>query len=410
MRTSSEPRTTSRPGRVRLALAAALVAGAAVHTLPAAAGDRVLHVDSTADAVDAAPGDGACRTALATCTLRAAVMEANAGLGPDTIVVPAGRYELAIAAFPSRGQTQENDAANGDLDLTDTVTIRGAGARSTVVDANGTDRVFASQHRTRVTMSDLTITGGRLDGNASGGGFWNLGFVTFDRVHLVDNEGAYGGAVFNSPLTHMVLRHSLVSGNRSGEGGGIRVDSSAEILNSTISGNSLFAVDQNRRPGELSGYGGGIDHRGGGDLTIVNSTITRNTALKGGGGLNTSQSYTPVSDAVGMGVVRLRNSIVAGNTSAEGAHDCRAAGMVLVSAGHTLDGDGSCATTGVTDLPGRDPLLSALGNHGGPTDTHVPLPRSPAIDAASLDGCPSHDQRGVARPRGRGCDLGAVER
>lgn len=398
-----------RSATVRVA-AASLLLGAGAVAVPVSAGDRALHVDALADAVDDAPGDGACRTSTGACTLRAAVMEANAYPGADTILVPPGRYVLSIAAVPSRGQTQENDAGNGDLDLSDTVTIRGAGARRTVVDAAGTDRVFASQHRTRVTMSDLTITGGRLDGNASGGGFWNLGFVTFDRVHLLDNEGAYGGAVFNSPLTHMVLRDSLVSGNRSGEGGGIRVDSGAEILNSTISGNTLFDVDQTRRPSEFSGYGGGIDHRGGADLTIVNSTITGNLALKGGGGVNTSQSYTPLTAAVGLGVVRLRNSIVAGNRSLAGEQDCRAAGMVLESAGHTLDGDGTCGTSGPTDMPRQQPRLSGLADHGGPTDTHRLLPRSPAVDAGSAEACPRADQRGVPRPRGRACDIGSFER
>lgn len=397
------------PTGLRFVLAALLLGGGVV-ALPSSAVDRTMRVDSTADAVDANPGDGACRTAGGTCTLRAAVMEANVFPGPDIVVLPAGHFVLSIPAVPARGQTQENDAGNGDLDLSDTITIRGAGARRTTVDADGTDRVFASQHRTQVSMSDLTITGGRLDGNASGGGFWNLGFVTFDRVHLVDNEGAYGGAVFNSPLTHMVLRDSLVSDNRSGEGGGIRVDSSAEIVNSTISGNSLFEVDQVRRPDEFSGYGGGIDHRGGGDLTIVNSTITDNDALKGAGGVNSSQSYTPLTDQVRVGVVRVRNSIIAGNRSVEGPQDCRAAGMVLTSTGHTLDGDGTCGTAGPTDLPMRRPLLGPLANNGGQTDTHAVLAQSPARDAAGADGCPSHDQRGVPRPRGRACDIGAYER
>ncbi len=391
------------------ALLGAVALLAAVGAASPAAADRVLRVDSTVDAVDADPTDGACRTAEGVCTLRAAVMEANAVLGADTIEVPAGRYVLTIPAFPQRGQTQENDAGNGDLDLSDTVVIRGAGARQTIVDADGTDRVFASQHRTVASLSDLTITGGRLDGSASGGGFWNLGTVTFDRVHLVDNEGAYGGAVFNSPLTHMVLRDSLVSHNRSGEGGGIRVDSSAEILNSTISGNEVVDGDQTRRPGELYGYGGGIDHRGGGDLTIVHSTITRNHALKGGGGVNSSQSYTPATDAVAVGTVRIRSSIIAGNTSLEGPRDCRTAAMVLLSTGHTLDGDGSCGTTGATDLAGLDPRLGPLANNGGPTDTHQLLVGSPALDAAAADGCPATDQRGVSRRQGAGCDIGAFE-
>lgn len=53
-------------------------------------------VNSTADAVDATPGDGVCATATATCTLRAAIMEANALAGADTITLPAGSYGLTI--------------------------------------------------------------------------------------------------------------------------------------------------------------------------------------------------------------------------------------------------------------------------------------------------------------------------
>jgi CSLREA domain-containing protein len=68
-------------------------------------------VDSTLDAVDAAPGDGLCATGGGVCTLRAAIQEANALAGSDTIVVPAGTYTLTIA-----GQA-ENAAATGDPSL-----------------------------------------------------------------------------------------------------------------------------------------------------------------------------------------------------------------------------------------------------------------------------------------------------
>src|SRR5437867_11074046 len=75
------------------------------------------NVNSTTDAVDATPGDGACATAGPTpvCTLRAAIQEANALRGADVINLPAGTYTLTI---PGRG---EDHAATGDLDINDTV-------------------------------------------------------------------------------------------------------------------------------------------------------------------------------------------------------------------------------------------------------------------------------------------------
>src|SRR5207247_6634498 len=89
--------------RFLLGVAALLLAVA-----PAAA--ATFTVNDTTDAVDAAPGDGKCATAGATCTLRAAIQEANAHAGADTIMVPAGTYLLRIA-----GQG-EDVAATGDLD------------------------------------------------------------------------------------------------------------------------------------------------------------------------------------------------------------------------------------------------------------------------------------------------------
>src|SRR3989475_8330214 len=120
---------------------------------PAAA--ATFTVNDPADAVDAAPGDGRCATAGGTCTLRAAIQEANAHTGADTIMVPAGTYLLTI---PGRG---EDMAATGDLDIRDDVTITGAGADRTIVDGNGIDRVFEIVNSAAVVaMSSLTIRNG----------------------------------------------------------------------------------------------------------------------------------------------------------------------------------------------------------------------------------------------------------
>src|SRR5512142_2010103 len=98
-------------------------------------------VNTTADAVDVNPGDGVCATATGACTLRAAIMEANAHPGADTITLPAGTYDLTIRGY------DEDAATTGDLDITDNLTLIGAGADSTfIVGAkdifNPNDRVF----------------------------------------------------------------------------------------------------------------------------------------------------------------------------------------------------------------------------------------------------------------------------
>src|SRR5439155_19842236 len=99
------------------------------------------------------PSPGAC--AASDCSLREAVRAANAGSGGDRVVVPAGLYRLRIDGAP------EDAAASGDLDLAKSVTIVGAGARSTTIDAQGTDRVFDLLAGVQATISDLTLTGGQ---------------------------------------------------------------------------------------------------------------------------------------------------------------------------------------------------------------------------------------------------------
>src|SRR3954447_23146564 len=117
-------------------------------------------VDSTADAPDAKTADRHCRTASATCTLRAAIQEADATDGADTVIVPPGRYRLSSVPAPEAGAAGETDAGNGDLDITDDLTVRGAGARETTIDGGGLDRVFEVASGTTALISDMAITGG----------------------------------------------------------------------------------------------------------------------------------------------------------------------------------------------------------------------------------------------------------
>src|SRR6266545_462386 len=98
-------------------LAAAFLTGYLAFFAPGSARAAAFTVNSTIDAVDANPGDGACASASGECTLRAAVPETNAMPGPNTILMPAGTYLLSIfGGF-------DDAAASGDLDVNDELEI-----------------------------------------------------------------------------------------------------------------------------------------------------------------------------------------------------------------------------------------------------------------------------------------------
>ena len=100
-----------------LALAAVLCALAAN---PAHLDAATFSVDTTADAVDALPGDGVCLSLALTCSLRAAIQEANALAGADVVVVPAGTYVLTLVG------AGETSGATGDLNVSDDLDLQGA--------------------------------------------------------------------------------------------------------------------------------------------------------------------------------------------------------------------------------------------------------------------------------------------
>ena len=237
-------------------------------------------VNSTADAVDSNPGNGICADSSGNCTLRAAIMEANALAGADTITLPAGTYVLTIPGV------NENAAAQGDLDITADLTINGAGATTTIVDGNGTglfDRVFDILAGT-VTISNVAIRGGNhifggSGGDGGGGGISNSGTLTLNGSTVSGNNVAgggnndNGGGILNKAGATATVNNSTVSGNALTGfrfGGGIANFGTIALNSSTVSGNTT------------NGSGGGISNAG--SLTLSNSTISGNGASCGGAG------------------------------------------------------------------------------------------------------------------------------
>jgi CSLREA domain-containing protein len=364
----------ARTGVALLAFALAFAAAARAHA--------ATYVVTRSD--DPAPG--ACDS---DCSLREAVLAADAGAGGDTIELPAAHIRLG------RAGTGEDAAATGDLDLTRSVVVTGAGARSTLVDAAGLDRVFDIRPGATVLLADLAVTGGAVDGD--GGGIENLGTLTLLRTAVTANEARLstsrnGGGIASSGT--LVVTQSTIAGNRAYDGGGIELAGSVSLTDSSIAGNVAGGPGSN-------GRGGGIHGAVGATVTASSSTIADNVAFDGvgsGGGISAPAAT-------------LGNTIVADNVahppdqSAVLADNCSVG--TLTSRGHNLSNASDCGLTGTGDRPDADPRLGLLADNGGPTDTEAPLLGSAAIDAGA--DCPNVDQRGVSRPRGGACEIGAYE-
>jgi hypothetical protein len=189
----------------------------------------------------------------------------------------------------------------------------------------------------------------------------------------------------------LTLHQSTVNDNTADYGGGLYGLGEVTLRQSTVSGNTA----------RLSG--GGLYN--GGVLTLRQSTVSNNTARFGGGLAN-------------YGVVTLSTTLILGNRATRLDADCYqyASFGTLQNHGYNLTGAG----TGCPSDPTRgdltvDPavvflqVLKPLRNNGGRTQTHALRPGSPALDASDPATCSGTDQRGVARPQGTGCDIGAFE-
>ena len=179
--------------------------------------------------------DGSCSV---DCSLREAIIAANAAGGTNTIDLPAGTYTLTLAGG------DENAAATGDLDITHgNLTISGAGSDTTIIDGGGIDRVFQIiGSSTNVTIHDVTMRNGNLPTGQHGGAILNNGVLTLNSVIITGNT------------VNGTASSDVGGGIANGSGPGI---GTLAITNSTISGNT-------------ADRGGALSHTGSGTLTITN--------------------------------------------------------------------------------------------------------------------------------------------
>ncbi|MBK8050613.1 MAG: CSLREA domain-containing protein [Anaerolineales bacterium] len=294
-----------------------------------------------------------------------------------------------------------------------------------------------------VGMSDQYLS---LDGGGGhGGGLYNRGIFTITHSAITGNtagEGVYGhggsgGGIYNDYREDVVsIISSTIADNIAGtghtvveveppggSGGGIYNEGVIHLVASSVLSN-VTGIDEGVDYGD---QGGGIANLG--VLTVTNSTFSHNQARedRGGGIFNdgflymdhaTVVSNTAATDGGGIDSTdgeetAVKSTLFGGNTAGGAGSDC--AGTIS-SSGHNLIVDtGGCTIQGdeTGNVYGQPASITELGDWGGPTWTHELEALSPAVDAGACDDLTNTavltDQRGVARPQGTGCDIGAVE-
>jgi hypothetical protein len=360
-------------------------------------------------------------------TLREAIVAANSNPGLDTI-------DFSV--------TGTITLTEGELPITDHLSIIGNGVDSLAISGNHENRVFNIDNANTltfidVTISGVTITGGEVTGNNNGGGIYSTENLTLDHVAVVGNKtsttGSGGGIYSNSG--NLEILSSTIHDNHALVGGGARIvmsgSSIIDIIGSTFSANKA-----------IGSTGGGIYIAGGNSTTakFMNSTFSGNEAVSSGAfRAHTSAKIDVINCTItanvgtsgegGIGawgnpssIVTVHNSIIVGNVSPNG-DEADADGTFVVGSSHNLVGKTEASSLTNTafnnqgDVTLPELLLGALGENGGPTKTYALLAGSPAIDAGSDNFSIAFDQRGFDRPFDvagvinvdGGIDIGAFE-
>ena len=265
-------------------------------------------VNQVFDGADATPGDGTCATLGGNCTLRAAVMETNALMGVDTITIPAGTYTLAL------GNTGEDVAAEGDLDILDDLTITGVSPAATTINGNAFKyRVFSILKRADgsmpvVAISNLTLTQGVSDNN--GALIYNAGELTIDNVTLTD-ASPDSRAMVN--VGNFTMNNSQVTGNTSG----VYSETGFASISDSVFSNNVSTVTSGAALYLASGTG------------VISNTIFSNNTSQIGGAIYNSKGLFNLNNAS----LDINNSQFNGNQAIYPSYPYRAKGGAVFSSG-----------------------------------------------------------------------------
>ncbi len=351
--------------------------------------------DSTvANNTAAAEGGGLWNSAAGTLSLMGTRLESNVANGNDADQGGGGLFNDGGSLIVTN-TTILNNRADGT-----------SGSGGGILNNGGTLQLSAST----LTGNTAMRAGGAVEDNAGSG--VTISGSTFNSNSTGANPGNGGALHITGAGTVTVTMSSVMSNTASAEGGGLwnSVAGTLFVDKSTLS--------QNMASGSASDQGGGALYNDGGTLQVSNSTISANNAVASGGGLHNNNGSAALTNVTfyengannGAGGISnsganlaITNTIVA-HMAASG-DDCSG----VTAGAFNLDSDGTCQAA-IT----ADPMLDTLKDNGGATLTHALLVGSLAIDAGDNATCAAApinnvDQRGMSRPVGTSCDLGAYE-
>jgi CSLREA domain-containing protein len=419
-------------------------AGRRANTIVLSRGDYVLSV-TPAGPDDNTSGDlnlaGRVPLTLRGAGTGATVIDAG-GLG-DRVISVGGGARLTLVRLTITGGHPSGAAAGGEGSQAMPCGTGPAGQAGGGIFNSGTVTLNAvkvsGNHAAAGGAGCAAGTGGP---GGSGGGLYSRGTLTVIDSTIEGNTAGRGGAGGAGAPSAMGPAQGA-AGGPGGSGGGIYSRGKLTVTASTISGNRAGAggLGGQGAGGGAPGFAGsaGLDGSGGGifssvgRLRLINDTLFHNAAgagdagsgLGGPGGPGDGGAVavvrapslllndTVAENGAGGGLfvtsgrraeaMRLQNTIVASNA---GPGCVAAPAWAITDGGHDLSyGDGTC--------PGRqaNPRLRGLKNYGGPTKTIALGAGSAAVGRVPRrgGGCPATDQRGVVRPQGKGCDIGAYE-
>ena len=280
-------------------------------------------------------------------------------------------------------------------------TLNVAGSRFEDNTSSASGSAISNESGGTLTVADSVFVNNRAPNSYSGGAIYSsstAGVVTISRSVFSANSAGGGGALVN--FGSMTISQSLFTGNSATSDGGGAIEAHSgptptttlNISNTTISGNTA------RRGGGIYGVGPNPSNA----ATLTNVTLTGNTAPAdaanmGGGNITVGGEVS----------ITLINTLVAnpGGTASNCKKDSTGAAAIVNDGGNTQSVGVTCGAA----IPVADPKLGPLEDNGGATATHALAADSPARDAGNNAKCAATDQRGVVRPQNGSCDIGAFE-
>jgi hypothetical protein len=341
---------------------------------------------------------------------------------------------------------------NGELLITNNVTILGPGANVLAINGNAASSVFHISNGVTTVISRLTITNGNTSGPGGGGIFNDDSTVTVSNCTLSGNSAGAGGGIYNngSGSATLTVVASTLSGNSANLGGGILNEGTATltVIASSFSGNSAgfigggifndgqyanasVTVITSTFSSNSAAYVADAIYNhtcvpGNATLTVVASTFSGNPASQSGGIVNDAYSCPDIRSA-GGGIHANGGSLTGAtlemgdtilNAGGTGGNITNLAGTVISDGFNLSSDDGGGNLTNATDQINIDPTLGPLQDNGGPTLTHALKVGSAAINKGNSFGLTT-DQRGYPRiydfpgvapaTGGDGSDIGAYE-